>query len=194
MKPMIDTQQTTDSTAIPTHNWDQKISSLIGEHGKEIILGKGDSLSLGPRNNYYFVAEGLQCLCVTDQPNKHLIDLVSAPYCSSILKDIADHEFNRYYLQCLTRSRFIEIPKTGFEELLDENRHFERFMLEITERKLAEISQRYQNIISLSIEDRFKAFFKNNRELLQKVPHKYLASYLNMHPTNFSKLLGKIRI
>lgn len=194
MTPMIDTQQTTDSTSMPILNWDQEISSLIGEHGKEIILAKGDSLKLGPRNNYYFVAEGLQCLYVNDQPKKNLMDLVSAPYSSSILQDISDHEFNRYYLQCLTRSHFFEIPKSTFGELLDENRQFERFIRKLTEKKLAEISQRYYIIVTLSIEDRFKIFFKDNRQLLQKVPHKYLASYLNIHPTNFSKLLGKIRI
>lgn len=191
---MIDTQQKNASTAMLKQHLDPKICSVIREHSKEIILAKGDSLRLGPCNNYYFVVEGLQCLYTTNESNKHLIDLVSPPYCTSTFQGISDQKINKYHLQCLSESRFFEISTIIFEKLLYENRCFERYMRELAERKLAEIFERYHQNVALSIEDRFRSFLQNKRELLQKVPHKYLASYLNMHPTNFSKLLGKIRI
>jgi hypothetical protein len=42
--------------------------------------------------------------------------------------------------------------------------------------------------IRLSSSDRFLNFVRNNSDLLQRVPQKYLASYLNMKPETFSRL------
>jgi hypothetical protein len=47
---------------------------------------------------------------------------------------------------------------------------------------------------SLSIEDRYRIFTQRSAFLLQLVPHKYIASYLHIDPTNFSKLFNTVRI
>ena len=47
---------------------------------------------------------------------------------------------------------------------------------------------------SFSAEQRFRALLKRSPHILHLVPHKYLASYLGMDATNFSKFLGNIRL
>ncbi len=44
------------------------------------------------------------------------------------------------------------------------------------------------NRIRLTSQERFINFIRNNGNLLQRVPQKYLASYLNMKPETFSRL------
>jgi hypothetical protein len=47
---------------------------------------------------------------------------------------------------------------------------------------------------SFTAEQRFRVLMARSPHLLQLVPHKYIANYLGMDATNFSKLLGQIRI
>jgi hypothetical protein len=47
---------------------------------------------------------------------------------------------------------------------------------------------------SMSAEQRFRALLARSPHLLHLVPHKYIANYLGMDPTNFSKLLGQVRL
>jgi hypothetical protein len=43
------------------------------------------------------------------------------------------------------------------------------------------------------MEERYKAFCRRSAHLLQRVPHKYIASYLGIDATNFSKLYNTVR-
>ncbi|WP_407497299.1 hypothetical protein [Elizabethkingia anophelis] len=46
---------------------------------------------------------------------------------------------------------------------------------------------------STTIEERFKIFCQRSPHLLQQVPQKYIAAYLAIDPTNFSKLMNSVR-
>src|SRR5690606_24095175 len=46
---------------------------------------------------------------------------------------------------------------------------------------------------SMTIEERYKSFCQRSSHLLQLVPHKYIASYLGIDPTNFSKLFNTLK-
>jgi CRP-like cAMP-binding protein len=70
----------------------------------------------------------------------------------------------------------------------------ERLFRRMTEKILAGIITRHVELHSLTMEERFKAFCKRSPHLLKEVPHKYLASYLGIDPTNFSKLFNSVRI
>lgn len=50
-----------------------------------------------------------------------------------------------------------------------------------------------QERIQYTTKERFVRFMKNNPELFQRVPQKYLASYLNIKPETFSRLKHLLR-
>ena len=49
-------------------------------------------------------------------------------------------------------------------------------------------------LISFSAEEKFKTLLGRSPHLLQIIPHKYLASYLGIDASTFSKLLGSVRL
>ena len=67
-------------------------------------------------------------------------------------------------------------------------------MRKATEKVLTGLIQRHYELLALSMEERFKALMQRSPHLLNMVPQKYLASYLGIDSTNFSKLLGKVKI
>ena len=75
-----------------------------------------------------------------------------------------------------------------------EHREIETLFRKITEFFLKGVIQRQHEIMALSMEERFRIFMDRSAHLLQSIPQKDIASYLNIDPTNFSKLINKIRI
>jgi CRP-like cAMP-binding protein len=101
-----------------------------------------------------------------------------------------------YFVETIEACTFLSLSKTHLERLFRENSRFERLgRLMIThfflEQELWDL-----DYIRFGTRERFVHFVHNNPDLLQRVPQKYLASYLNMKPETFSRfkhLLTKIR-
>ena len=72
--------------------------------------------------------------------------------------------------------------------LFDASREIERAYRILTEKILASVLKRHMDLSCLSIEERFRQIVIKRSELFSLVQHKYIASYLNIDPTNFSKL------
>ena len=60
------------------------------------------------------------------------------------------------------------------------------------EQQLELLIQRQIEIQAFSAEERFKRFMHASN-VFQLIPQKYIASYLNMRPETFSKMLGRVR-
>jgi hypothetical protein len=54
------------------------------------------------------------------------------------------------------------------------------------------LEERLVEIQCFNSEDKLRSLLKRSPHILQLVPHKYLASYLGIDATNFSKLINKI--
>jgi CRP-like cAMP-binding protein len=98
---------------------------------------------------------------------------------------------SHFFLETLSPSRLLRLSYEAHERMMAQHRELETLMRKATELVLAGIVQQYHERLALSIEERFSVFMERSAHLLQLIPHKYLASYLNMDPTNFSKLLGQ---
>ena len=79
-------------------------------------------------------------------------------------------------------------PMENVEKLYEFSPKMERLgRLIATQEYLKKESFEY-NRVRLTSQERFINFIRNNGYLLQRVPQKYLASYLNMKPETFSRL------
>ena len=54
--------------------------------------------------------------------------------------------------------------------------------------------QRHIELQCFSNEEKFKTLLKRSPHILNLIPHKYIASYLGMDATNFSKLINTVSI
>jgi CRP-like cAMP-binding protein len=93
-----------------------------------------------------------------------------------------------YFVETLEPSVFLSISRQRLEQLYQESPRMERLgRLLTTHFFLLKEEWELENM-RLSARDRFLRFVRNNQELVQRVPQKYLASYLNMKPETFSRL------
>jgi CRP-like cAMP-binding protein len=98
-----------------------------------------------------------------------------------------------YCIESLESTTLISISHDDLEKIYATNAKMER-----TGRMLISfamiIKDRWQlNMMKLSPRERFLSFVKKKPELIQRVPQKYLASFLNIQPETFSRFKHLLR-
>lgn len=142
----------------------------------------------------YFVLDGIQKSYYITNNKMHVIAFVYAPSFSGIPESVITKKPSKYYLETISESTFIRIPLDVHDTLIEEHRELETLFRKYTEQILVGILERYHELMAFDIETRFKAFVKRSPHLLNMVSQKDLASYLRIDPTNFSKLINRIKI
>lgn len=94
---------------------------------------------------------------------------------------------SEFCLETIEPSTLISITYDNLEKVYSTNAKMERLGRLVTTFSMV-IKDRWQiNMIRMTPRERFLDFVHKNPELLQRVPQKYLASYLNIQPETFSR-------
>lgn len=98
-----------------------------------------------------------------------------------------------YIVEALEPVTAFSISRRHLEKLYENSPRIERLgRLIITDLVLQKEEWEHEGI-RMDTRERFLHFVHNNPDLLQRVPQKYLASYLNMKPETFSRLKHLLR-
>lgn len=100
---------------------------------------------------------------------------------------------SEYFVEAIETSTMVSITYDNLEKLYSSSHKMEKLgRLVITFTMV--IKDRWQmNMIKLTPRERFLHFVHQNPDLLQRVPQKYLASYLNIQPETFSRFKHLLR-
>jgi CRP-like cAMP-binding protein len=100
---------------------------------------------------------------------------------------------SEYYMEAIEPSVVVSIQYDDLEKLYRSSKKMEHIArLVITHTMI--IKDRWQmQLIKMTPRERFLNFVMKNAELLQRVPQKYLASYLNIKPETFSRFKHLLR-
>ncbi len=141
----------------------------------------------------YFVKSGYQ-MSYFDTDNKtHVIAFTYYPNLCAIPESFSFQLPSKYFLTCLTDSELEYITFEELQKLFDRSQQIERLFRKMTEFVLAGMINRHIELHSFTIEERYKTFCQRSPHLLKLLPHKYIASYLGIDPTNFSKLFNNVK-
>ena len=142
----------------------------------------------------YFVRNGIQMAFYESGDKHHVMAFTYAPDICVVPDSFALQEPSKYTLSCLTASTLECITYHDLHSLFDECHDLERSFRILTTKMLAGVLEKHLELKTMRIEERFRNFCERSGHLLNLVPHKHLASYLNIDATNFSKLLNSVRI
>jgi CRP-like cAMP-binding protein len=93
-----------------------------------------------------------------------------------------------YIVETLEPATVFSISKKHLEKLYESNPRIERIGRLVITHLFLQKEEWEHECIRMDTRERFLHFVENNPDLLQRVPQKYLASYLNMKPETFSRL------
>lgn len=146
------------------------------------------------QKNIYFLIEGVHYSYLPIDDKKHIIAFSYPPVISAIPESFHTQSPSKHIIEALTSGKMFYMPYSDLQDLYAKSQPIERTFRKLTEAVLAGIIDRHLELHALSIEDRYRSFCKRSPQLLNLIPHKYIASYLNIEPTNFSKLFNSIVI
>jgi CRP-like cAMP-binding protein len=141
----------------------------------------------------FFVKSGVQMSYFDANDKIHVIAFTYSPNLCAIPESFSFQTPSKYFLSCLTDSELEYITFPELRTLFDQCQQIERLFRRITEAVLAGVIDRHTHLHSMTIEERFTTFCRRSPHLLQLVPHKYIASYLSIDATNFSKLFNRVK-
>jgi len=157
---------------------------------KELLTAAGET-----EKYLYFVTEGVQRAFYLGEDDKEATIVFTYPYSfSGVADSFLLQQPSRYHFETLTKSEFIRTTYQQVQELLDRYHNFEKLIRKATSYTLAGVLERQIELQCFSAEQKFRTLLKRSPHVLTLIPHKYLASYLGIDATTFSKLLGTVRV
>jgi CRP-like cAMP-binding protein len=155
----------------------------------EIIISPGQV-----QREVLFVEEGIQMSYYESETKHHVIAFTYPPNLCAIPESFCFQLPSKHYLKCMTDSRFSSISFDDLQKIFASSQIMERLFRKLAEAMLAGLINRHVELHALTMEERYLAFCTRSAHLLHIIPHKYIASYLAIDPTNFSKLYNTVKI
>lgn len=160
------------------------------ENRKVILTRAGDT-----ERYLYFVTQGIQRVYYHDEQNREATIIFSyPPSFFGVADSFLTQTPSRFFAETLTRSSFLRASFESINDCMQQFHEVERMVRVLTSFAFSGLLERMIEIQCFSAEEKFRALMKRSPHLLNLVPHKYIANYLGIDPTNFSKLLARVRI
>jgi CRP-like cAMP-binding protein len=143
----------------------------------------------------YFVLEGVQRSFYIGKGNAESTIVFTYPYSfSGIADSFLRQTSSIYFFETLTGSSFLRTTYQQVEELMNAFPNIQALILKATSFALKGVLERIVELQCFTAEEKFRQLLKRSPHVLNLIPHKYLASYLGIDASTFSRLLGSVRI
>jgi len=143
----------------------------------------------------YFVVEGLQRMYYLDEQNREATLLFTyAGNFGGVLDSMMNRHPSKFYYETLSPSTFLRASFQQIELLAKTNPNIELLLRKGLTGALSGVLERLVEIQCFSSEEKFKQLLQRSPHILQIVPHKYLANYIGIDVSNFSKLVNSVKI
>jgi CRP-like cAMP-binding protein len=174
------------------NEWDDlsRIWVPVSFKRKTILTAAGEV-----EKHLYFVTAGVQRAFYLDEDHPESTIVFTYPYSfSGVADSFMTQTPSRYFLETLTTSEMLRTSYKQVSALMDKYHNIERWVRKATAFALAGALERQVELMSFTAEEKFRILLKRSPHVLQIIPHKYLASYLGIDPSTFSKLLSTVKI
>lgn len=156
---------------------------------KQLITREGET-----EKYLYLVLGGVQRAFCTHKGKEVTLVFSYTGSFSGIIDSYFLQRPSLFGLEALTETHCLRMHYSEMKVLMQNHRSIETWVRLALTSVLSDTLQRQAEIMSCSAEEKFTALLKRSPHVLNMVPHKYLASYIGVDPTNFSKMLGNVRL
>ena len=150
----------------------------------------------GEKEKYlYFVVQGVQRVYYFDEQGREAtLVFTYAPSFGGVLDALLLQHPSRYYYETLSPSVFLRAAFSDLQPLMAGRQAIETMIRQGLSHALSGVLERLVELQCFSSEEKFRQLLRRSPHILQLVPHKYLANYLGIEATNFSKLINRVKI
>jgi CRP-like cAMP-binding protein len=157
---------------------------------KTLLTKPGD-----PERYLYFVLEGVQRgYAVTQEGQEHTIVFTYPHSFAGVADAFITETPSAYFFETLTASSLLRTTHHQLNVLMQAYPAIYQLIFISISWAFKGALERQVELQSFSSEERFRKLLTRSPQVLNLIPHKYLASYLGMDAATFSKLLRTVRV
>lgn len=165
----------------------ESLVDLVSVKKNDMLLQEGERCSYE-----YFVINGcLRSYYIDENSFEHTTLFAKEGWWTGNLKSFLRNKPSEFYIQALEDTLTMRIPKGNMEELYHRIPKLERYFRILLQNRLLATQDRVSRHLSESATTRYLEFTIKYPNLEQRVPSKYIASYLGITPTYLSRLRKK---
>lgn len=143
----------------------------------------------------YYVNDGVQRIYYFDEQEREAtIIFTYSPSFGGVIDSLMQQTPSRYFYETLTPSSFIRTSHKALFGIMQTNPAINNMIRQGITAAMSGVLERLVELQCFSSEEKFRNFMQRSPHMLQLVPHKYLANYMGIDATNFSKLINRIKI
>lgn len=143
----------------------------------------------------YFVLEGVQRVFYSGENGQEATIIFTYPYSfSGVADSFLTQTPSRFFLETLTPGKLLRTSWQQLQQFIQQYPNGERWLRIATALALKGVLERQTELLTCNAEQKFRNLLTRSPHMLQLVSHKYLASYLGIDASTFSKLLATVRL
>lgn len=143
----------------------------------------------------YFVLEGVQRVFYFDGEDREATLVFSYPHSfAGVVDSLMLQQPSSYYFETLTASRFLKTTYSQFNEVLSSAPALQKQITMAMYAAFSGLLERMTELQCFSSAEKIQRLMERSPQVLQLVPHKYLANYIGIDPATFSKILNHTRL
>ena len=177
---------------LPDQDWEifSSIWKPFEARCKTVITAQGEVEKF-----LYFVIDGVQRVYYSDDlQHEATLVFTYAPSFGGVLDSFLLQRPSKYFYETLTPSIFLRAASLDVQHITSKSRSIQQLIQNGTNLSFSGLMERMTELQCFSSEEKFRTLLKRSPHILNLVPHKYLANYIGIDPTNFSKLINQIKI
>ena len=142
-----------------------------------------------PTDKLFFILSGyLKYFKMLDSGEELIIHLYAPNTFATALNGFFLGKPSEETLQTITDCEYLYITKSDLEKLYSTGYKWQNFGRKLTEIHLIEKETRIIDQLSLTAYDRYLKLRRNQPDIIQNVPGKYIASFLGIQPESLSRI------
>lgn len=136
----------------------------------------------------YFVASGAMRIYFPHESEEICVGFAYENTLVCSYPSFIKSEPSDYYIQALKKTHVIGISRSKFYDALAQSLPLERAWRKLTEEALLGKIQREVEMLTFTPKQRYERLLNRSPHIFQKIPLKYIASYLRMSPETLSRI------
>lgn len=140
----------------------------------------------------YYVLKGFVVLLIESDGNEICLSFAKEGHFISAYTSFLKQELTAAYILATEDSRLAAASYSTIQSAYGLSKEHERNGRLISEQLYIRSNERNMDLICLNAEERYLKFLKHHKEEIQRIPLKYLASYLGITPVSLSRIRAKL--
>lgn len=141
--------------------------------------------------NLYFVLSGTMRIYFPHQDEEICVGFAYEDNLICSYPSFIRDQPSNYFVQALTSTKVVAISKHDFYQLFDRYPKLERAWRLLEEDALIGKIERETEMLTFTPEERLQRLIERSPQIFQKIPRKYIASYLRMKPETLSRISAR---